>query len=423
MYFDVKLQGLNNVSSQLGTYRFKLKKEQAELKILSKLIGLSNDSFNDLAKEIEEASELAEQYANELKALKKGLKNIVKGYRESEKKIVGYIECVKTEFDRDVFTEEEQSQYEAYVKEVDEIYNTLTAADGDYWKSLMLWKELLEKMNPLNPSECTLTKAEKEAILKAIKPLAGAIDSKYDELAADNPIINNWVNEHSDLLNSKEAAAFEKAVIELLSTNGLLENLLGFKYRNGSDSYYTVEDSIQHQWGFCDYIDEMGSTLGMNLDTEITTFAYDGQEFRIQLWKGLYGYDGAVGGEFGIYSRPGWEAKGNPYVEGSKGSEMILYDAVDEAYQLPVKQTTTYARDRGKTKTFVNDTSTYGDGTHYWNLNIRTEAGIDKSTISTKFEIDCSSKDYGFQQALYESLLSEPNVTVEQEGRTVIVTY
>ena len=249
-----------------------------------------------------------------------------------------------------------------------------------------------------------------------IYPLADAIDGNYDEW-------NNYVNKHVDSFNSDKANSIEKEVIALLSTNGWLQNSLGFAYRNQADSYYTVEDSLQNQWGFCDYMDEVGNTLGMDLDTEISTFIYDGQEFRVQLWKGNYGWGSAVGGEFGIYSRPEWEAMGNPYVEGAASSEMILYDAVDEKYQLPVEQTTSYIGIKGDIRTVTNDTSQYGDGTHYWNLNIRTEAGVDKADIVSTYNIDCSGKDYEFQVALYNSLKSQSNLQVTQKDRMIMVTY
>ena len=290
-------------------------------------------------------------------------------------------------------------------------------------EKLELWEALLGKAHLMNPSDCTLTKEEKVAILMAIKPIADKMDDAYDKLEVEHPFIKNVFGDLDNILNIDAFNKIEKEGFAVLSINNCMQNILGFNYRAESDSYYTQEGSLQNQWGFCDYMDDMGNMLGMNLDTEITTFNYDGQEFRVQLWKGNYGWQAAVGGEFGLYSRPEWEAKGNPYVQGAPESELILYDCVEEKYQLPVKQETTYKNDRGHIELFGNNTATYGDGTHYWNLNIRTEAGITKESIGTRYEIDCSGKDIGFQEALYQSLASDKNIRVKQEGRMIEVSY
>ena len=290
-------------------------------------------------------------------------------------------------------------------------------------EKLELWEALLGKAHLMNPSDCILTKEEKVAILMAIKPIADKVDNSYDKLEAEHSFIKNVFGDLDEMLNTDIANNIEEKGFSVLSINGCMQNLLGFNYRAEGDSYYTQEGSLQNQWGFCDYMDDIGNVLGMNLDTEITTFNYDGQEFRVQLWKGNYGWGAAVGGEFGLYSRPEWEAKGNPYVQGTPESKLILYDCVDEKYQLPVKQQTSYIDKKGIKKSLNNNTASYGDGTHYWNLNIRTEAGVENQTIATKYEIDCTGKDVAFQEPLYKSLVSNSNIKVAQEGSIITVAY
>ena len=423
MEFDIKVNIIEGMPEQIANYGDKVVQYKEIVEGISREINRSEGGFEELLVSMKQSIEKMEQQAATLGEYARGLEEIIRTYCNAENKLINQTNGGKAQSDSTEMTPEEKSQYEAYKKRIQEIYDKLLAKDGDYLGALELWKELAIKMHVENPSECTLTKEEKVAILMAIKPLVSKIDTKYDELAAENPFINNWVHDHVDFLNSDGANFLEKKAIELLSTNGVLQNILGFAYRENSNGYYTVEGCLQNQWGFCDYIDELGGTLGMDLDTDISTFKYDGQEFRIQLWKGHYGWDSAVGGEFAIYSRPEWEAKGDPYVQGSKASELTLYDAASKEYQLPVKQTTYYTDDHGRKKRFINDTSTYGDGDHFWNLNIRTEAGVDKSSISTEFEIDCSGKDYGFQEALYNSLEQKENLKVRQEGSKSIAYY
>lgn len=423
MRFDININGLTGSPEELAGYSAKMLEYQLAVRLIKKMISSHNTSFESLTSQLDQCIALMEREGKDLLHLGNGLGEIVTLYAETENKIVGRCKAIHTNITELKKTDDNQKKYEEYKNKIDELYKILTFQNGDKQEALSLWLNLIQKMHIEDPSKCELSKEEKVAILNAIKPIAGMIDNKYDEIAAKNPFLNNFIKEHIDDFNSSDMNEKEKAVIALLSTNEWLPKIFGFKYRDRADSYYTVEDSLQNQWGFCDYMDELGSTLGMDLDTEITTFRYDGQEFRIQLWKGTYGWDSAVGGEFGIYSRPEWEAAGDPYKPGSKSSEMILYDAVDEVYQLPVKQTTSYKDSHRITKAFINNTAQYGDGTHYWNLNIRTEAGIHKNAIVSTYEINCRGKNEEFQQALYNSLLENKNLQVRQKGDIITVIY
>jgi hypothetical protein len=149
----------------------------------------------------------------------------------------------------------------------------------------------------------------------------------------------------------------------------------------------------------------------MDLDTDITTFTYNGMEFRTQLWKGTYGGGFSTGSEYGLYCRPEAEALANPYEWGSEDSRYILYDSVPQEYQPVITQRTEYFDEASGTwKSFRNCTSDYGDGDDYWSLNIRTDAGVDKSTVRVSYDVDCSKQGPDFARAMYESLLNDPNL-------------
>ena len=64
--------------------------------------------------------------------------------------------------------------------------------------------------------------------------------------------------------------------------------------------------------GFSDLIDLAGPLLGMDLDTQIVTFAYEGRGCRLQTWDGTYAAGarrgrGAVAGS--SRGPRGWEVK------------------------------------------------------------------------------------------------------------------
>ena len=319
-------------------------------------------------------------------------------------------------------TKAERDAYKKYKREVDELLEILSGKRG-MKECVQKWYELLQKASIIKPGNCTLTKAEKEAILRFLAPMLDGTADGYNKLISEVPWIGTLIGNYERIANSRPGGAVEEGFYKFFSIGGALQTILGFTYNPDTDSYYTKEGSLQNQWGFNDAMDQWGPTLGMDLDTSISTFTYDGQEFRVQFWKGTYGWDGAVGGEFGLYSRPEWEAKGNPYVEGSPESRMILYEAVDQKYQVPVRQTTTYTRDSGRSLRFVNDTGAYGDGDHYWNLNIRTEAGIEKQTVRSEYVIDCSKQGSGFCDAMYQSLSEKPELQVSRNGDVITVKY
>ena len=162
----------------------------------------------------------------------------------------------------------------------------------------------------------------------------------------------------------------------------------------------------------------------MDLDTDVKTFTYDGQEFRVQLWKGTYGGGGAVGSEFAIYSRSEAEALAQPYTWESPDSKYILFEAVDQQYQPKVCQMTTYESMDGTEKSFDCDTRRYGDSDDYWNLSIRTEAGVDKDSVSVKYAIDCEAQGTGYAEAMEAAFENDPLIKdVYRKGDIVYIEY
>lgn len=98
-------------------------------------------------------------------------------------------------------------------------------------------------------------------------------------------------------------------------------DLLSFTAGGGMVYDLNVPGSIQQRSGFSDLIDLAGPMLGMDLDTQIVTFEYDGREYRLQTWDGTYAAGAGWGGEVALYSRPSPGEGGRPY-EGMSPEEV-----------------------------------------------------------------------------------------------------
>ncbi len=79
----------------------------------------------------------------------------------------------------------------------------------------------------------------------------------------------------------------------------------GLSFTSDGNIFYSVDSphSVQARNGFADVTELGGALLGMDLDTTVTTFVYDGYEYRLQTWDGTYGSGSAFGGEIGLYRR------------------------------------------------------------------------------------------------------------------------
>lgn len=73
----------------------------------------------------------------------------------------------------------------------------------------------------------------------------------------------------------------------------------GFAYDPQTDSFYTLRDAWQRQYGYRKTYDEMAPYFNMIIDCEPIKFWYDGEYWMIELWKGQYGL--LTGAEVGIY--------------------------------------------------------------------------------------------------------------------------
>jgi RHS repeat-associated protein len=68
--------------------------------------------------------------------------------------------------------------------------------------------------------------------------------------------------------------------------------------------FYYSPSSPQSKLGYCDAYDDMAWAAGCNITwLKTNDFTADGEQWRIELWKGSYAYGAMYGGEIGIYYR------------------------------------------------------------------------------------------------------------------------
>lgn len=417
--FSVTTVRLSKETDVWGSVARELQSKNERLRSIYTSLSITGSSAGNIKEYLMTVSRHLEEMEKDSTAIKQALADIAACYEKTESRLIKGIlkkTSVNSQKGKQVVPDYD------YAKEVQKILDKLNGKDVNTVDQLKYFYDLLQKASFTDPENCTLTKAEKEALLRFLGPVldqagkAGIGMVGYSEEFFSEEVV-------SKLCNGKVFNEAEKAVIGAIA--GPLAQCLGFVYNEETDSYYTKEGCLQQQWGFCDAIDDWGPGLGMDLDTDVVTFKYDGQEFRVQLWKGVYGGGFSVGSEFAIYSRSEAEAMANPYEWGSENSRYILYDSVEQKYQPTVKQKTEYTDAEGKSHAFSCDTRDYGDGDDFWNLNIRTDAGVEKNSIGTTFTIDCSKQGEGFAQAFTEAFKRDSNLAKEPilDGTVITLEY
>ena len=251
--------------------------------------------------------------------------------------------------------------------------------------------------------------AERRELLKK-HPANAAISGHLSVSESKN--INKEINKLlTKLPNGIEALAF-------FAVSPVVSPVLGFEYNAKGDYYYTNKHSIQSIGGFMDFYDKVGPFLGMNLDEEIIYFNANGREYRLELWKGSYGFKSGYGAEVGIYYK---NKESDKFVTKTQSSIDGWYACVDPKDQLPIKNTI-YDRQTQK-KLFSNDTRYYAEeGKHFWNLAIRTDSGYKKENLMTRSEVEVVDKN--MRNEMYKSLKNNKNISsIRIEGNRISFTW
>jgi len=331
-------------------------------------------------------------------------------------------------------------QYRDKLDTIEDIYDKVSPfkENGDLDFESVDWKYLADLVGRVHPEDLDKFDLTEEEIIAITKLLDQLDDRIWDFLEAAEkhgcdiasliPFSKEliWAAQtgSSKLTDILSSPFIEGPAFNFINNGGYISRLLGFTYTgaDNGDYYYTVEDSLQLKFGFMDYYDEVGSLLGMDLDEYITTFNYGGKEYRIELWKGNYGFGNAYGGEFGIYYRDAAEAIANPYVQGSEQSRHTYYQCLPEGEQLRIVQRI-YDTSSGTAEEVIkNDTDDYANGgDHFWNLAIQTDRGKTKDTLMNVYKIDVP--DAGMRQAMTEALSKDKDIVYAETGNGITITF
>lgn len=200
------------------------------------------------------------------------------------------------------------------------------------------------------------------------------ISNSYDGISIEQ---RENIKKFADAINAGGEISGGHLISLVTSNKDLEEELFGivespvskylaFEYNEEEDFYYTNENyGIQRRSGFMDLFDDLGGLLGMDLDTKVVNYSYEGVNYRLQFWKGSYGFGNAYGGEIGLYTNK----DGNGWYASADGSYEIrtsqkIYDKNTEEILLK------------------NDVASYtDDDKHFWNLAIRTDSGYKKEDL------------------------------------------
>ncbi|GAB2022633.1 hypothetical protein RyT2_17070 [Pseudolactococcus yaeyamensis] len=243
-------------------------------------------------------------------------------------------------------------------------------------------------------------------------------------LPADNlKTVCPWLARAARLLGDKAlAATFDsfsgkttQEIKELLerggfdSVKGLVSQHLGFEYQPDGDYYYTNEHSLQSQFGFGDNFEYGGSPLGMDLDTAVFAFEVNGKKYRLQLWKGTYGFGQGYGSEVGWYvDDPNKDLdKSDKFAKEIGGKDWA--PAAAEKDQIRIENE---MRNKSRDKLLVdkNDTGSYADaGDHFWNLQIKTDPNQTKNNFYNKTTLHIPDPDV--RQAVYYAMSTNGGVS------------
>ncbi len=197
----------------------------------------------------------------------------------------------------------------------------------------------------------------------------------------------------------------------------------GLSFTSDGEKFYSIDStySVQRRNGFADVTELGGPFLGMDLDTTVTTFVYDGREYRLQTWDGTYGSGSAFGGEIGLYCRDLPDGKKSNYsfmsAEDIRGnidtlsreqvsSIFTTYNAVPDEDQ-PDMDVTVHTSGGREINNSVDNT--------YWSFNAADvpldanglpDPGYRKQDTSVEGRLDFS-KNPGLMEAMEEALRNE----------------
>lgn len=146
--------------------------------------------------------------------------------------------------------------------------------------------------------------------------------------------------------------------------------LFGFDYDKDDNFWYTPVNAWQRSFGYSKVYDDLAFIAGCFYDTVRVYFEYDGKEWLVQYWKGIYGY--TSGAEIGIYNRP----------TGTKGS---FYKCISDD-ELP--EMTLLIKRNGET--FISQPTQK----HWWMTGFVLPSRVSADKLDCEMSIDMKNKEF-----------------------------
>lgn len=282
-------------------------------------------------------------------------------------------------------------------------------------------------------ADVKLTDAEKDVLMFYLHyKLSNLIDSgsTVAQFFVQNPLLETIADRlELDLsyLQGLDSSEFknelEGSLYNIPGLNSFIKDGLSFEYNAKEDYYYTNESGMQSHFGFGDMYDHFAYPLGMDLDTSVYDFELDGKEYRLQLWKGTYGVGQAYGAEQGWYVRDVNESLSTLNQVGEVFGGNGWQPTADEANQIRMRNET-YSSTTEK-MLVANDTKKENNGasngTHYWNLAIKTDPNQNKSNLYNKGTLYIQDKD--IRDALVRQMSQDGSITDLKNNADGTVTY
>lgn len=212
-----------------------------------------------------------------------------------------------------------------------------------------------------------------------------------------------------------------------------LSQVLSFRF-DGEIMYSdNVEGSVQERAGYSDLVDLCAPVLGMDIDSEIVTFVYEGKEYRLQKWDGSYGAGLGYGGEVGLYCRdlPDSDVEAYHPMEPEEIRENLdtltstqvesicaTYDTVDGDDQPGIE---IEIRDKRSSMQRLS----HNAGKTYWNLTlglVPTRSGnYTKDGLSVMSRLDFSANS-GLCDAA-ETALLDAGIVAKRNGDVLVIAW
>lgn len=96
---------------------------------------------------------------------------------------------------------------------------------------------------------------------------------------------------------------YDRAKRQITTEDGTGMMGIGYDFNYDFNTFSAASDAWQRNFGFCRMYDDAAFLIGDVYQTIRVPFRYDGKDWMIQIWKGVYSWN-MLGGEVALYNKP-----------------------------------------------------------------------------------------------------------------------